>query len=1100
MANFELNIKVNGVEQTVSTIGQIEKALADTNAELQQVEKNSREFRSLQTQASNLEKVLGALTDDAKSFDNSLKGVNNSAKNLNTTFNSTAQAANSLEEAGQSTKNISNSVKEATTSSQSLRAELRQIVQELQQLEPGSARFQELSVRAGELRDTIGDTQGVVNALAGSTTERLGRALSSTAQVGIAGFQGIVAAQALFGSESEAINETLVKLTALLNLSQAIETFGGLGDRVTQITAGFKSLFPAIQQTATATATAAVATTADATATVGATTATSAWAVALNALPLVAIVTAIGLLVAGLIEYASGSDEAAKAEEERKKKLDEQKAAIDGVIDSTSKEGTGLVTLLSRLKATNAGSKERAQLIKEINDNYGVGLKNLQDEEKFQNQVTDSVKEYITQLKNKVAAQLVEAQISDLLKQQIANQRELETLQGKINFNQSIYVKNLGSQFNLQDDLLKQSGVYLDQLQSGVDFNRGLQIASNNRTGQEIANSQARQSQLQKENDAIQKQIENLGVEAQKYATSLQNAFEKTSGSAKNTSKDLEDIKQKQNEALNSLQEFIGRTSQAENELQRQRVQRTVSRVDDIEFERDIALSAIIQEYEAQKKSIEDNVKDVRVRNQALIDLEVAYQKRLGIERDRTNDLIDIENTERLKKQKDLLQDLLLAEKILQQEITFGNNNVGDSLIALDARLTKIQIDRLDRELENNDLSLTDFETKQRERLLLQEQYANLQLQATKQQIENENQFQLAEIVKYYNGLNKFIITQDEQTGKFRVELNENYLNEIGKNGKKAQDDAQAEAISTENVINQTAINLNKEANVKKSEADAEYENGRKNNAKKTEDEILSYRLNLLDKWARAFANFGNQIVDLATAITEGLQMEEDKRLAKVEESYANQESTINESYNNQLANLTSQLERGLISQEQYNKSSELLELQRTDAIKSNQKSLDRELFKSQKEAFEREKKLKIASAIIAGIQGAVQAFTGAFQLGPIAGPIVGGILAALVAATTAVQVANIRKTQLEAPSTTEITQPNSALAASAGGVAASSLAATGGGFTSFNENVTGTPTNTGGQNTTGSGATFQKVYVLESDITDTQNRVRVLESNASFG
>ena len=55
------------------------------------------------------------------------------------------------------------------------------------------------------------------------------------------------------------------------------------------------------------------------------------------------------------------------------------------------------------------------------------------------------------------------------------------------------------------------------------------------------------------------------------------------------------------------------------------------------------------------------------------------------------------------------------------------------------------------------------------------------------------------------------------------------------------------------------------------------------------------------------------------------------------------------------------------------------------------------------------------------------------------------------------------------------------------------------GGFTSFNENVTGGQTT--GQTTTPTGTTqMQKVYVLESDISSAQDRVRVMENNSTFG
>ena len=140
---------------------------------------------------------------------------------------------------------LSDSINKFAGSANSLKTELRQVTQELQGLEPGSKRFQELSQRAGELRDKIQDTHAVITATAGNITENFGKALGSTIQVGVAGFQALSSAQVLFGTENEDLQKTLVQMGALLNLSQAIETFGGLGDKLVEIKAGFT---PVLQQ------------------------------------------------------------------------------------------------------------------------------------------------------------------------------------------------------------------------------------------------------------------------------------------------------------------------------------------------------------------------------------------------------------------------------------------------------------------------------------------------------------------------------------------------------------------------------------------------------------------------------------------------------------------------------------------------------------------------------------------------------------------------------------------------------------------------------------------------------------------------------------
>jgi hypothetical protein len=59
---------------------------------------------------------------------------------------------------------------------------------------------------------------------------------------------------------------------------------------------------------------------------------------------------------------------------------------------------------------------------------------------------------------------------------------------------------------------------------------------------------------------------------------------------------------------------------------------------------------------------------------------------------------------------------------------------------------------------------------------------------------------------------------------------------------------------------------------------------------------------------------------------------------------------------------------------------------------------------------------------------------------------------------------------------------------------------ASSGGFTGFNQGVLGSPTGTGATGTVLNPQSDQRVYILESDITNTQRRVSTLESNASFG
>lgn len=123
-------------------------------------------------------------------------------------------------------------------------------------------------------------------------------------------------------------------------------------------------------------------------------------------------------------------------------------------------------------------------------------------------------------------------------------------------------------------------------------------------------------------------------------------------------------------------------------------------------------------------------------------------------------------------------------------------------------------------------------------------------------------------------------------------------------------------------------------------------------------------------------------------------------------------------------------------------------------------------------------KGLMITQSIISMLTGVTQAVSQAMQLGPIAGPILGAINSATVIATG---IANINKIK----SANKNTSPSSAKASVSGAVTQNIVA----------------PVEYG--QVTGQSADIalkdQKVYVTETDITNTQNKVSVAESEARF-
>ncbi len=120
---------------------------------------------------------------------------------------------------------IKNSDKEIKKLGGSFKTELKGIKDELQKMEAaglsGSKRFMELSLRAGELEDQIGDTRQQIKILA-SDTKNLDAAMS-VGQGLAGGFALAQGAIALFGEEGENLQKQLVKLQGGLNLLNGMQ-------------------------------------------------------------------------------------------------------------------------------------------------------------------------------------------------------------------------------------------------------------------------------------------------------------------------------------------------------------------------------------------------------------------------------------------------------------------------------------------------------------------------------------------------------------------------------------------------------------------------------------------------------------------------------------------------------------------------------------------------------------------------------------------------------------------------------------------------------------------------------------------------------------
>ena len=408
----------------------------------------------------------------------------------------------------------------AINSQSSLKKQLRDTINELNGLEPGSARFVELSAKAGQLRDTIQDTNATVNALAGNAGEKLGKALGSVTQIGVAGFQGVYSTMTLLGGESEDLQKTMAKLMAVMNIAQSIQSFSQMGDTFTNLKATVLALIPGLT---------------------GAAGATGALGTAMAALPLVGIVAAIGAVVYGLYQYSQQTDEAAKAEEKRVAKLKEIKKAQDeerkGIFDA----GKGYFVLINQLRATNKGSERRNELIKEINGTYGTTLKNLGDENAFQEQLNASVKDYIALSYNRLK----------LSKNAVyASYQEQKMFEGEQKINQA-------------------RAEAQDLVNAGIRKNIGDALSYRQDLREQIAEGKKMMADSQAALEKLTKRREELIQQGKDLAETITNPDGDGDKGKKPPLKDKTDDTEKYTEALALLQAQLQRTNEFENQRQK---------------------------------------------------------------------------------------------------------------------------------------------------------------------------------------------------------------------------------------------------------------------------------------------------------------------------------------------------------------------------------------------------------------------------------------------------------------------------------------------------------------------------------------------------
>lgn len=236
---------------------------------------------------------------------------------------------------------------------------------------------QELKAKAGELKDQIGDLQAEISTL-GSDTRGLDLTLRGlTALSG--GFQAVQGASVLFGKENKKLEETLVKLNAVMSITQGLQVIQeelSKKDSLITLALGRAKQFLAL--------------------------AIGEGSTAMKIFRGALLATGIGAAIVGIIALyenwdkltdAIGLGNEALREKARLDKLDAdaRKEAQESIKGEVSK----LYELIAVAKNENLSKKERNEAIKQINKNFPEYLGNINLENINTEKTNDLIKKQI---------------------------------------------------------------------------------------------------------------------------------------------------------------------------------------------------------------------------------------------------------------------------------------------------------------------------------------------------------------------------------------------------------------------------------------------------------------------------------------------------------------------------------------------------------------------------------------------------------------------------------------------------------------------------------------------------------------------------------
>lgn len=303
------------------------------------------------------------------------------------------EAASSVEQFEQkmasaiaSTGNYRKALREATAEVQNLTLAYAQLSAEDKNSDFGRAlaqRLEEAKVKAAELKDAIGDTNRDIANMASDTTnmDAFNQSLTLIRDATAAW----ITVTGLNGAEQKKLEKVVRQVATAITVCNALMSLYNATQKGSSIITALNTL--KLKGHAVAAKLAAVATGELTVAELGATVATKALALATNMLPFMAFITAIGLVVGGLVAWLSATDDENEALAKQQEELKKTQEAAKKYYETVGQKAASLRMEYRRLKDEWNKLKSAKEKQKFLEDNasafkqLGLNVKNVVDAE-----------------------------------------------------------------------------------------------------------------------------------------------------------------------------------------------------------------------------------------------------------------------------------------------------------------------------------------------------------------------------------------------------------------------------------------------------------------------------------------------------------------------------------------------------------------------------------------------------------------------------------------------------------------------------------------------------------------------------------------------